>query len=49
MPYEIKKLPDQEEWQVINKDSGDVKAKHATEDDAKKQVRLLHMLEREHG
>lgn len=36
-----------EEWQVINKDSGAVKAKHSSEEDAKAQVRLLEGLE--HG
>lgn len=48
MPYSKKKLPDEEAWEVINED-GDVKAKHTTEEDADKQIRLLHMLEKEHG
>lgn len=37
----------EEAWQVVNKDSGDVKAKHATKEDAEAQVRLLEGLE--HG
>lgn len=48
MPYEIKK--DGEDYLVINKESGDEKARHVppdAEEKAKKQVRLLEGLE--HG
>lgn len=45
MPYEIKENGGK--YEVINKDTGDVKAKHSTKEDAEKQVKLLHGLE--HG
>lgn len=48
MPYEIKQ--DGDNYLVINKDTGDVKATHVppdAKDKAEKQVRLLHGLE--HG
>jgi hypothetical protein len=47
MPYEVRKAESGEGFEVVNKDTGDVKAKHATEEDAKKQVKLLEGLE--HG
>ena len=46
MPYEIKQ--DGENYQVINKDTGDVKATHTppdAQDKAQRQVKLLHMIE----
>lgn len=46
MPYEIKQ--DGENYQVINKDTGDVKATHTppdAQDKAERQVKLLHMIE----
>lgn len=46
MPYEIKQ--DGENYQVINKDTGDVKATHTPPDaqeKAERQVKLLHMIE----
>lgn len=45
MPYEVRKDGDQ--WCVYNKDTGDKKACHETEEKADAQVRLLHMIE--HG
>lgn len=48
MPYEVRK--EGENYQVINKDTGDVKATHTPPDAKEKadaQVRLLHDLE--HG
>lgn len=48
MPYEVRK--DGENYQVINKDTGDVKATHVppdAEEKAEAQVRLLHGIE--HG
>jgi hypothetical protein len=45
MPYKAEQQGDH--WVVINTDTGDVKAKHATKEDAEGQVRLLHMLEKE--
>lgn len=44
MPYEIKKVSPQC-WQVVNKDTGAVKAKCTTEAKAKAQMRLLYGLE----
>lgn len=50
MPYEIKE--DGENWVVINKDTGDVKATHAPPDakeKAEKQVKLLEAIENDPG
>jgi len=44
MPYEIRKV-DGDGYEVINKDTGAVKAKHASKEDAERQVRLLHAVE----
>ena len=43
MPYKVEKNGDS--YEVINEDSGEVKAKHTTKEDAEKQVRLLHTIE----
>lgn len=43
MPYEIRKEGDK--FCVYNKDSGDKKACHETQEDADRQVRLLHAVE----
>jgi len=43
MPYEVKKNGDS--YEVINKDTGEVKAKHTDKADADAQVRLLHAIE----
>lgn len=45
MPYEIRK--DGDRWCVHNTETGDKKACHDTEEEAERQVRLLHMIE--HG
>lgn len=47
MSYEVKKVEGEEKWEVVNKDTGDVKAEHSSKEDAEKQVRLLEGLE--HG
>lgn len=47
MPYEVRKNGDS--YEVINKDTGDVKAKHTTKEDAEKQVRLLEAIEHDPG
>jgi hypothetical protein len=50
MPYEIKE--DGDNYQVINKDTGDVKATHEPPDakeKAEKQVKLLHAMENDPG
>lgn len=41
MPYRKEKNPDGS-WRVVNADTGDVKAKSTTEEEADKQIRLLH-------
>jgi hypothetical protein len=46
MPYEVRKAQG-DGFEVVNTDTGDVKAHHATKDDADRQVKLLHMLEKE--
>lgn len=50
MPYEIRQ--DGDNYQVINKDTGDVKATHEPPDakeKAEKQVRLLEAIEHDPG
>ncbi len=47
MPYEIKKIPNSKFYKVINKSTGDVKAKHSTRNNAFKQVRLLNSLDKD--
>lgn len=44
MPYEIRAVSGNG-FEVINKDTGAVKAKHATKEDAERQIRLLHAIE----
>lgn len=46
MPYQIRKNDDGT-YRVVNEDTGDVKAKSTTKEDAEAQVRLLHGVE--HG
>jgi len=41
MPYVIRKLPKQELYKVMNKQTGQVLAKHTTKEKAEAQVRLL--------
>ena len=45
MPYEIRGPNTDGKYEVVNKDSGAVKAQHATKEDAERQVRLLHAVE----
>ena len=45
MPYEIKGPNASGEFEVVNKDTGAVKAKHTSKEDAERQVRLLHAVE----
>ena len=47
MPYLIKKIKNKNLYQVINKDTGAIKSKHTTLENAKKQIRLLNGIE--HG
>lgn len=47
MPYEVKDAPDGNGYEVVNSDTGEVKAKHATREEANRQVRLLEGIE--HG
>lgn len=52
MPYEIRKLPDEDAYEVINKDTGEVKARHEPPDakeKAERQVRLLEAVEHDEG
>lgn len=44
MPYETRHLEDGG-CEVVNKETGEVKAKHASCEDAARQVRLLHAIE----
>lgn len=44
MPYEIRGV-DGNGYEVINSDTKEVKAKHATKEDAERQVRLLNAIE----
>ena len=41
MPYLIKKIKNKNLYKVINKETGDIKSKHTTLENAKKQIRLL--------
>ena len=43
MPYEVSK--DGDKWCVYNSDTKEKKACHDTEEDANRQVRLLHAVE----
>jgi hypothetical protein len=45
MPYEVK--PNGDMFEVVNTETGEVKAKHTDKEDAERQVRMLHELERE--
>ena len=47
MPYEVRKAESGDGYEVINKDTKEVKAKHATKEDAEDQVKLLEAIE--HG
>lgn len=45
MPYKIKHLPHSNKVRVYNKQTGRAVAKRTTIEKAKKQVRLLHMID----
>lgn len=47
MPYEIRKEDDK--WCVFNKDTGDKKDCHDSEEKAQEQVNLLHAIENDPG
>lgn len=47
MPYKAEERDGA--WCVVNTDTGDVKAKHTTKEDADRQVRLLESLEHDNG
>lgn len=52
MPYEIRKKEGSDDYEVINKDTGEVKATHEPPDakeKAEKQVRLLEAIENDPG
>lgn len=43
MPYKIRE--NDGHYEVINEDTGEVKARHTTKEDAERQVRLLEAIE----
>ena len=45
MPYEVKGPNSSGKYEVINKDTGAIRAEKATKEDAERQVRLLHAVE----
>lgn len=47
MPYQIRKLPNQEKYRVYNKETKEVHAFATSKKNAEKQVRLLNAVE--HG
>jgi hypothetical protein len=47
MPFKIRKLRNKELYQVKNTKTGEVHSKHSTLENAKKQVRLLYMIEKQ--
>jgi len=47
MVFKIRKLRNKDLYQVKNAKTGQLHSKHSTLSDAKKQVRLLHMLEKQ--
>jgi len=52
MPYEVRKQERTENYEVINKDTGDVKFVHEppdAKDKAERQVRLLETIENDPG
>lgn len=52
MPYEVRKKEGSEDYEVINKDTGEVKATHKppdAEEKAREQVRLLEAVEHDPG
>jgi hypothetical protein len=47
MPFKIRKLRNKDLYQVKNTKTGEIHSKHSTSQDAKKQVRLLYMIEKQ--
>ena len=47
MPYKIRKLRNKDLYQVKNTKTGEIHSKHSTLSDAKKQVRLLHYIDKQ--
>ena len=47
MPFKVRKLRNKDLYQVKNTKTGEVHSKHSTLKNAKKQVRLLYMLEKQ--
>lgn len=47
MPFKIRKLRNKDLYQVKNTKTNQIHSKHSTLSDAKKQVRLLYMLEKQ--
>lgn len=45
MPYQIRKLPKQDLYRVSNRLTGEIHSNATSLDNAKKQVRLLHMID----
>jgi hypothetical protein len=45
MPFELRKLPNKDLYKVFNKDTKEVYSKGSTLKNAKKQIRLLYLLE----
>jgi hypothetical protein len=47
MPFKIRKLRNKDLYQVKNTKTGQIHSKHSTLSDAKKQVRLLYMIDKQ--
>jgi len=45
MPYKIKKIRNKNVYQVVNIDTGAIKAKHTTKEKAEAMIRLLHYID----
>lgn len=45
MPYKVEGPNGDGKFEVVNEDTGEVKAEHTTKEDAERQVRLLHQIE----
>ena len=45
MPYEIRKIKNKNKYQVVNLDTGDIKAKGTTKAKAENMIKVLHMIE----
>lgn len=47
MPFKVRKLRNKDLYQIKNTKTDEVHSKHSTLENAKKQVRLLYMLEKQ--